>query len=460
MAEAPPASLTSIDRAQKPMLRRILSIALPMVASQASETVMRFVDRLFLSRVSKLHFASAMTGGLVTFTVASLFAGITGYVNAIVAQYYGASREEKCAAATMQSIYLSLMAVPILIGVALVVPRFFVLMGHDAGQIPLESTYARWLICGSVLLLLRNGLTGFFLGIGKSRVVMVANLFAMAVNVPLNYVFIFGKLGLPPLGMMGAALGTIIGSLIAFLILLAVYLGKHMNDRYGTRAAWRFDGVMFMRLLRFGSPAGVEIFLNVFAFNLFVQLMHSYGADVAAATTITFNWDIVAFIPMLGLGAATTAVTGQYIGASDPVGARAATLLSLRLAFFYSGSMAVLFFVAAGPLVSLFSSGFGDAGEVSGLARQMLRLVGLYTVADSAQLVFSGALRGAGDTRWVMRASVVLHWLMAAAAILLIRVVQAPPLAVWALFIGFVISLGITMFARFQGGKWMRMRVI
>ena len=91
---------------------------------------------------------------------------------------------------------------------------------------------------------------------------------------------------------------------------------------------------------------------------------------------------------------------------------------------------------------------------------QMLRLVGLYTVADSAQLVFTGALRGAGDTRWVMRTSVILHWVMATGAILLIRVVKAPPLAVWAFFIAFIITLGITMYLRFRGGKWMSMKVI
>ncbi|MCK4515516.1 MAG: hypothetical protein KAU31_09680, partial [Spirochaetaceae bacterium] len=99
-------------RSTRPMLKRLLNIALPMIASHASETVMLFVDRLFLSRVGKLHFSAAMTGGLTSFTVASLFAGVTGYVNAIVAQYYGASREEDCANATVQSIYLSLMALP------------------------------------------------------------------------------------------------------------------------------------------------------------------------------------------------------------------------------------------------------------------------------------------------------------------------------------------------------------
>jgi MATE family multidrug resistance protein len=452
--------LTPLQQPTSAMLRRLLNIAFPMIISQASETVMLFVDRLFLSRVSQLHLSAAMAGGLTNFTVASIFIGIAGYVNAIVAQYYGARRQEQCARATAQSVYFSLMAAPLLVGIATVVPNFFEWIGHDPGQVPLESIYAQWLIAGAVLILLRNALTGFFLGIGRTRIVMVSNISAMLVNIPLNYILIFGKLGFPELGMVGAAIGTLGGGLTALVILFVAYLSRRMHDRYGTRTAWAFDREMLGRLLRFGTPAGIEVFLNVLAFNLFVQMMHGYGANVAAATTITFNYDIVAFIPMLGLGVATTAVVGQYIGGDDPDGAHRTAVLALRVGWIYSGSMMLLFLFGAPALVNVFSSGFADTGEVSGLARTMLRLAGLYTMADSTQLVFAGALRGAGDTKWVMRASVILHWIFAVIAVTLIRVVQAHPVLVWIFFIAFVISLGITMYVRFRSGVWKAYRVI
>ena len=289
---------------------------------------------------------------------------------------------------------------------------------------------------------------------------MLSNIAAMFVNIPLNYVLIFGVMGFPELGMVGAAIGTLGGGLTAMLILLGAYLSKRMDAMYGTRSAWRFDIAMFKRLLRFGTPAGIEIFLNLLAFNLFVQLMHGYGAEVAAATTIAFNYDIVSFIPMLGLGVATTALVGQYIGANDPEGARKTALLALRVGWIYSGAMMVLFFIAARPLVALFASGFEDTGAVSELARTMLRLVGLYVVADSTQLVFAGALRGSGDTAWVMRASALLHWIFAAVVVVLIGVVGAPPLVVWGFFIAFVLTLSLAMFLRFRSGKWTKFRII
>ncbi len=107
---------------------------------------------------------------------------------------------------------------------------------------------------------------------------------------------------------------------------------------------WRFEPVITKRLFRFGLPAGVEPFLNWFAFNVFVQIMHSYGPDTAAAATIAFNWDSIAFIPMLGLGIAATSLIGQYIGAKDYDGAERAVYLILRVALVYSVVMIGLFF--------------------------------------------------------------------------------------------------------------------
>jgi MATE family multidrug resistance protein len=90
----------------------------------------------------------------------------------------------------------------------------------------------------------------------------------------------------------------------------------------------------------------------------------------------------------------------------------------------------------------------------------MLRLAAVYTLADSAQLVFAGALRGAGDTRWVMRASIGLHWIFSATAIVLIRVFRVSPVTVWLGFIGFVVVMGVAMFTRFRTGKWEHIEMI
>ncbi len=450
-----------MDSPNRSTLARLLAIALPMVVSQASDTVMMFTNRLFLSRLGEVHMAAAMSGGLTEFMFTSFFVGLVGYVGAIVAQYYGAARRDRCAAAVGQAVLLALACYPLLLLLAPLARPLFLATGQDPLQAALADEYFRTLILGSVFLVLRFAVTGFFLGIGRTRVVMLANLSGMAVNVPASWLLIHGRLGLPPLGMRGAALATVLGNLCALLILLAFYLRRANRREYGTHRAWRPRADLLRRLLRFGSPAGAELLLNVAAFNLFVQFMHGYGPDVAAAVTIAFNWDVVAFIPMLGMGYAATAVVGQSIGAGNIAEARRSTWTALRVAWVYSGSMVLLFLSAAPRLVGVFASGFaGGGGEVASLAEAMLRLASIYILADSAQIVFTGALRGAGDTAWVMRASVGLHWLLAASAVLLIRVVRVGPLVAWLSFIGFVVLLGLFMFARFRGGRWQGIRLI
>jgi len=450
-----------MNKPNKTTLQRLLSIALPMVVSQASDSIMMFVDRVFLSRVGELHLAASMAGGLTMFMLSSFFVGTVGYVTAIVAQYYGAKRYELCGEATFQSILIALACYPVLLGLSPLVRYFFVLAGHAPRQIELGYLYFQTLIFGSVFLILRYALAGFFLGVGRTTVVMLANLVGMLVNIPVNYALIFGKLGFPEMGLRGAAIGTIAGNATIFAILLLFYLRGANRDQFNTNRSLHFRPQIMGKLLRFGVPAGFEMFLSVTAFNLFVQFMHSYGTVVAAAVTITFNWDIVAFIPMLGMSHATTALVGQNIGAGDREEARRSTYIALRVAWVYSGFMVLLFVFGTRYLVGAFASGFGaNAAQIASLAVVMLRLAAIYTLADSAQLVFTGALRGAGDTRWVMRMSIVLHWVFSGVAIFLIRSIQADPVTVWVVFIAFVLGLGLVMFLRFRSGKWRQIQLI
>jgi len=439
----------------------LMTIALPMIVSQASDTVMLFADRLFLSYLGKSYIAASMSGGLTHFVFTSFFIGIVGYVNAIVAQYYGSGQKNQCASSTAQAMYLSLLCFPVLLAIIPPIKYFFQFVGHSSEQILLEFSYFRILMMGAVFTVMRNGLNGFFIGTGRTRVVMIANITGMIVNIPLNYIFIFGKFGFPAMGIEGAALGTICGSLTGLLLLALIYFSKKFHSEYKTRSRLRFSRNLMGRLLRFGFPAGTEMLLNVMAFNIFLQFMHSYGEDVAAAVTITFNWDLVAFVPMIGFSVATTARVGQHIGAGRLEEAKKTTFLALKFAYIYAGVMMCLFIFATSSLISVFTSGFaGNEGEVLSYARVMLRLASLYTLADASQLVLAGALRGAGDTKWVMWISVVLHWILALSSFFLIRYRILSPVGMWLFFIGFVISLGICMFLRFRSEKWKEIRLI
>lgn len=445
----------------RPRLRDIGNIALPMVVSQASETIMMFVDRLFVSRLTPLHIAGAMSGGVTSYTVMSLFLGILGYVNAVVAQNDGAGNKPMCARATAQSFRLAFLAWPIILLTIPLIKMYFQAMGHTPELIGLEHGYFRIVIFGSIFALIKMALSGFFIGLGRTRVVMIANVIGMFINIPANWILVFGKLGFPAMGMAGAAIGTILGSACIMFILLGVYLSPRYRNEYGTHRETRFDGRLMKLLLEYGSPAGLETFLNVAVFNFFLQLMNSYGSDTATAVTIAFNYDMMVFVPMLGLGLAATTLSGRYVGAQNIPGVERSMRLTLFSAWSYAALMTILLVAAAKPLVSLFLPETDPGSAASRpLAETMLRMAAIYVLADATQVVFSGILRGAGDTKYVMIISVGLHWLFAPVAWYAVKVAGIAPIPMWGIFIGFVFSLGIAMFLRYRFGGWRKRNLV
>ncbi len=436
-------------------LHRLLVIAVPMVISQASDTIMLFADRLFLSKLGEEYLAASMSGGLTLFMLSSFFIGTIGYVTAVVAQYYGSGQHEKCADATFQAVGLALISYPILLALSPLAKLLFSSVGQSDLQVELAYTYFHALVFGVVFLILRHALAGFFIGIGRTRMVMIANTAGMLVNLPINYILIFGKYGFPVLGLKGAAIGTISGNFVIFLILFLFYLRTENRKEFSTHKALKIKPLILKTLIKFGVPAGIEMFLNIAAFNIFVQTMHTYGTDVAAAVTVAFNWDIVAFLPMIGMGHAVTALVGQNVGAGNFSEAEKSTYTGLWTAWIYSFTMLIIFLLGARILVGVFlPEGDPGSSEVFRMAVTMLRLVSLYILADTAQLIFVGALRGSGDTRWVMTVSVILHWGFAAVVIYLIKIVHISPVTAWVCFIVFLITLSMTMFLRFRKGKW------
>jgi len=440
----------------------LLGIAIPMVISNAAETIMMFVDRMFLASFGREHLAAAMSGGLTVFMLTTFFFGILGYVNALTAQYFGSGQKKQCGVAVAQGFIVAVLSYPIMLASVPLACRLLGLAGHDPLQHELESTYLTILSFGTIMALLRAALSGFFTGIGRTRIVMVSSILAMLLNIPANYVLIFGHLGFPAMGIRGAAYGTLFGSAVALIVMIAAYVMPKVRCEFNTLGGLRLDVDMLRRLLRFGLPGGVEFFLNIAAFNLFVQLFHSYGTDAAAAITITFNWDLVAFLPMMGFNMGVMSLVGRYLGAGDPTTAARVAHSGLKIATLYGLIMAILFVGFPEMLVSFFTR-TGDAGEYTNaipLAVITLRLAAAYTLVSGVLVVFDGALRGGGDTRWTMWASVILHWLMAGSCAFLIKVACVPPVLAWGTFITLVFALAITLGLRFRTGKWQHFAVI
>jgi len=453
----------TVERTYRPGgIRELLVIAFPMVISQACETLMMFVDRLFLSKLGPEYMSAAMGGGITCFMFMTFFMGIIGYANALVAQHLGAGQKDRCAVVTSQALIIAVFAYPVIL---LCIPLGEILFrATDIApeQLVPQREYYRIAMYGAVLWLMRSSLSSFFSGIGRTRVVLASAAVAMVVNIFSNYVLIFGHLGFPKLGIRGAAIGTLLGSAAGLGVMASRYFSHRYRTELNTVGGLRFDREIMVKLLRLGTPSGVEFFLNLSAFNLLVLHFHGYGVAVAAAMTITFNWDMVSFIPLMGVGIGVTSLVGRYMGAGDPDGAHQVTMSGVKLAGLYSIVTFTAFCLFPGPLVRLFEPADGGETflEVVPLAIYMVRLISVYVFADALAIVFSSALRGAGDTFWTMVISVSGHWTFTIVAVVLMRVFRVGPRATWGTVVALVLGLCVTLSLRYRLGRWRTLRVV
>lgn len=442
--------------------RELLAIALPMVVSHACDTVMTFTDRVFLSRVGTDEMNAAMSGGLTSFMMMTFFMGLIGYTTALVAQYLGAGKKDRCAVATTQALLICLAAYPIIL---LAKPLVFYAFEHSGiapEQLAPQKMYFGILVYATIVGLLRTSLSSFFSGIGKTRMVMVASVVAMVANVGLNYVLIFGKFGVPALGIRGAAYGTILGGLLGLSVLVTAYLWPTIRREYGVLQSLQFDREAMGKLLWFGYPAGVEMFLNVLAFTGMILAFHAHGPATATATTIMFNWDMVSFVPLIGIQIGVMSLVGRYMGAGDPDTAHRAAMSGIKCGWVYSSVILVLFACFPETLVNVFRP--ADPGPVffqaAPTAVFMIRLASLYVMIEAVVTVFSGTLRGAGDTFWAMCISVTLHWLLLPILIVMLHWLDMSPELAWTAIVLTFLGFSYIFYLRYRSGHWREIRVV
>jgi MATE family multidrug resistance protein len=446
--------------------REVWRIAAPIVVSTASFTLMRFADRIFLSHYDPVSLGASFSAGMLAFTLAMFFQSWAAYAGTFVAQYHGAGRPEECARATAQGIWVALLTWPL--GLALIPAggALFRLAGHEADLLAHELTYFRILLSACGFHSLQGALAGFFSGRGDTRTPMVVNLAANAVNVLLDWAMVFGKCGFPRMGIAGAAWATWIASAVAAAMFLGVYLSAENRKKYATARQWRWHAEGQRSLFRFGFPAALHAVLDIGAFAAFQLLTARLPAADFRAGSIAFSINDVAFMPLLGMSIAAEILVGQYQGAREPETAAKSIRSAMGLSWLYMGAVAATFLLLPG----FYLSGFLPSGEDPALAaelfakgRWLLALLGLWGMADAVNIVMNGALKGAGDTRFVLVYSVVLNWALWIPGTAWLLHVLPPSRAlcpVWLWMMAYVLVFAAGFWWRFRRGRWKRIEMI
>jgi MATE family multidrug resistance protein len=444
--------------------KEILKISLPLVLSMGATTVMEFTDRIFLGRYSMDALAAAMPAGITSFLFTSFFLGTAGYVNVFIAQYTGANDNKGVGSSLWQGIYFSIFGAVIMALIAIPAVWFFAFIGHDPEIQRLEVIYFRILCYGTGASLLGTTLSCFYSGRGLSRNVMLVNIIGTLFNIPLDYAIINGVWGFPELGIQGAALATVMSWVLIASIFILLIFKKKYNERFGVWKARQFNPKLFMKLMRYGIPGGVQFFLDILAFTFFILIVGRLGKQELAVTNLVMSINSLSYMPMYGFSIGVSTLVGQAMGGRDPNSAVIAANATAHIALAYVFGLVVLFVFLPVPLITLFlptDLAPADLNSILGMGTILLRFVAAYLFFDSINIIYMGVLKGAGDSRFIM-------WSMGLAAVFFLFIpvwVGVTQFGMglyfsWTFITIYLFLLSLMVFTRFYKGKWKTIQII
>jgi MATE family multidrug resistance protein len=441
--------------------RAILSLALPLILTMSGQMLMQFIDAIFLSWYSADAIAAVVPAGMTSWLLTSAFVGTAGYTSTFVAQYIGAGKSDRAPHVIWQGVYLSLAAGLLLMLFIPFAPRLFALVGHAPYIQAMEADYFAITCAGAIFIITASAIAGFFIGRGETKIVMIVHILGFAINAFLDYLLIFGKAGLPRLGIAGAAWATVAASMIVALLFLLLFLNGKNRDGWGMWQSRDFEPDLFFRLFRYGFPSGMRFSVEMMAWTLFVFFVGRIGSLELTATNIAWRINGIAFFPVIGFAQAIAILVGNSQGAMQPHISWNVTWKGIFVSQVWMVVMATLFLAFPHELFALFKAGNsgGEGLDIATTGVVLLRFVALYCLLDAFNYIFMGSLVAAGDTRWTMVMSVVLHVLFVAALLGADRWGRTLMIE-WTIATVFVMVQALVWMGRFFQGKWKTMQVI
>ncbi len=448
---------------KKGSLVECITVAWPLVLAAAGNAFMMFIDRMFLSHYSEVSIQAAMPAGLTAFMITAFLLAVVSYSGTFVAQYHGAGSRAACARAMGQGLWLSVLCVPILL---ITIPGgnlLFDLARHAPEVVVEEKVYYLTLVIGNLAMPFSAALAGFFTGQGFTRLVMVANLIGNGLNIALDPLFIWGWGAIPELGIAGAGLATAVSQyIIVFILAIAVFYERHFSTTYRRAVAFVWKGELIRRITRFGVPSGIHVLLDISTFTIFVFVTGRMDTLSFSASNIAFSINHLIFAPLMGIGMAATILVGQRMGNGDPSGAARVCRNTLLLGYGYIALCILVIGCFNEPILRLFypSDATFTYAEYLGLGRQLVAIFLAWACFDVLNIVLGGALKGAGDTRFVMCWMVSIALFLWTPAFLWLYFQGYSITVLWLTMLVYVIIAGVGLLIRLLCGRWKSIKVI
>jgi MATE family multidrug resistance protein len=387
----------------------MMRLALPVVLAEIGWFAMSIVDTVMVGPLGPAAIGAVGTGGILFMTLMVFGIGTLSALDTFVSQNFGAGRIDECHRWLFAGLQLSLVLSVGLMIVAVVGVAWLPAFGFHPDLLPQLERYTKHLVWSTPPLLAYVVFRRYLQAMNLARPVMIALVFANLMNVFVNWVLIFGNLGMPAMGVVGAAYATVASRIVLAISLFGVIVYRERGTPSGLHDVplqWEWRRVW--QVFQLGWPAALQITLEVGVFAAASALAGRIGPLAAAANQVVLNIAGFIFMIPLGIGSAAAVRVGHAVGRRDATGVRRAGWAALGLASVVMTGSAVLMFVMPGAMIRVYSS---DPTVIE-VGIVLLFICSVFQLFDGLQTVATGALRGLGDTQTAMVFNLIGHWLI------------------------------------------------
>lgn len=458
---------TGLERYQSDLLA-LLRLALPMIGMTISRMLMGFIDFAMVSQLGTAAQAAISPSALLLFVIACVGMGMAQGVQTFVSQADGRGEPQRAGAYVWQTLYIALMLGALGAPVATFVGYWFPLLGqlghHPPDVQAMEIRFLSYGLWSIGPMIACAGLESFYNGIRRPMIGLTAVIVSLVTIAVGNYVLIFGHWGFPAMGIAGSGLATLLAWVARMLVLAFPLWWPSIDARYRTRRTFALRGRELLDIVRIGGPISAQWLVDIGAWLVFMELMMPpYGKAAMAGANVSIQFMHLSFMPALGIGMALTTQVGNAIGAGSPAEAVRRVRIARGLIMAYMGLMSLLFLSGGEWLASLLTFEQDPAlrAQVIEMARIMLIWCALFQLSDAMCIVYSFALRGAGDTRVPAMLFAACCWVIfVGGGYMMTRLlpgwgVSGP----WSMCTLYIVVLGVLLAWRFHSHAWRRIHL-
>ena len=394
----------------KTHLQKNFTLAYPVMISQLGHVMVGVADSMMVGRLGATPLAAASLGNVIFHLLLTFGIGVSYGITPLVAAADGENNTQQGGLILKHGFIVNLLTGIILFLVVLGGNKILYFLNQPEEVVALAIPYLNIVTLSLIPLLFFQTFRQFAEGLSLTKQAMIVVVSANLINVGLNYIFIFGKLGLPPMGLNGAGWASLIARIIMALSMFGfVYFAKRFKVYWQYFSFRNYSGKLFNRLLKIGIPAGLQFIFEVGAFGFSAVMIGWLGAKTLAAHQIAINLASISYMAASGLSAAATIRVGNQLGRKDIPTLRTAAFTLYGMVLVFMSFCALVFFLGRNYFPTIYISDI----EVISLAAPLIVIAGLFQLSDGAQVVGLGALRGLEDVKIPTVFTFIAYWVIA-----------------------------------------------